>query len=362
MFANVLMLQCRGFGDAIIATHLINAMGQSWEGVCVDVWASPELVPLFEGHPFVNQCYVQGVPLIRRYKFSFPSVLGTLGRLFRLRAKRYDLCINLVGDVRENLLTWLVRAKSSWSIEWQEGHPFNQLVHPGLSSLIGHIECIPATERNVYVVYKRLAAKLGCIEAWGVRTHKNVNIARQVELGKPGCRIGIHPLAGVVSKEWPIRRWNELVKRLLERGCEVAIFGAPRERPALTKAFSAWSKDGRVSIETRSLRGFLEALKDLTAFVGLDSFGIHAAYSVGVPSVLLNGANAPDVWAPPGTYVLGEGQGCEHYPCYNRPKCEGMPNEFVCIRGVSVENVMGGLKAVASAATLHDHVHRQWEA
>jgi len=349
-FERILILQCRGLGDALISTSIINSIHKTWHHVKIDIWASPEVATLFQQNPAVNHCYIQSLPIIRRYKFTWGAVARLLTAIRRLRARRYDLCMNLVGDFRENLLTSLVGAKSTWAIAWDAEHPFRRLIRPGLSWLIDYNEYITRETVNVYAVYKLVAKNLGCRDASAHEVGRSDTASAQIEA--VGKKVGIHPLAGQACREWPFDSWNALIEGILQLGFDVIVFGEASRRDFLENAFTEWRQEPRVVIETHKLTEFMNRLAGMVAFVGLDSFAIHAAHMLGVPSVMINGANNPACWAPPGTQVLGDGGGCRAYPCYNSPKCIGTEGEYVCIREIKVSEVLAALKVKLAVAHL----------
>lgn len=343
------MVQCRGLGDAVISTSLINSIHESWPGVQIDVWASPMLKPVFDMHPHVNKCLLQPFPLIGRHRGTWFSLMDMVGVLRGIRSEHYDLCLNTVGDVRENILTRLAGAKATLSVVWDEHHPFRQLIRPGLSRLIRQNVEIPMESVNIYGVLEQIAASLGCkhMAAAGFEGAKSGSEPKGEYAG--GMRIVIHPLAGHPSREWPIDKWNELVAELVAGGHRVVIVGDPSKRRELKEKFATWRLEPRVSIVTDNVSGFLDVLRQAEAFIGLDSFGAHAAYSVGLPVVMINGSNDPRVWAPPGAEVVGDGGGCKNYPCYNRPKCVSTDAEYACVQSVETLEVMSALRNLTRA-------------
>ena len=274
-FETILILQCRGLGDALISTSIINAIHKSWRNAKIDIWASPEIAVLFQDNPAVNRCYIQSLPIIRRYKFTWSSVTGFITAIRSLRARRYDLCMNLVGDFRENLLTSLVGAKTTWAIAWDTGHPFRKIIRPGLSWLIGHNEYISKDIENIYDVYNQVAVSMGAgdasdIGSWGQKVFSPEN-------GMARKRVAIHPLAGQACREWQFEKWNRLVEGILEMGCDVAICAEAGKHNFLDRAFEEWINEPRVVIHAGGVREFFRMLASAVAFVGLDSFGVHAA-------------------------------------------------------------------------------------
>jgi heptosyltransferase-3 len=98
--------------------------------------------------------------------------------------------------------------------------------------------------------------------------------------------------------------------------------------------------DPGVEIVTGALGDFFRSLEGVRAFVGLDSFGVHAAHAIGTPAIMLNGANIATVWTPPGARVLSNAAPPACYPCMNRPTCLRDDHPYSCIREIPVSSVM----------------------
>jgi heptosyltransferase-3 len=126
------------------------------------------------------------------------------------------------------------------------------------------------------------------------------------------------------------------VVKLTDRGIAVTLFGAPAEEGRLRNIFGGLN----VEFSCTTLRGFSARLLTLDLFIGLDSFGGHVAYLCGIPSIILTGSNDPELWLPPNAKAVFSSGGCPHWPCYNKPRCRGRTDEFICIKSVTVEDLI----------------------
>jgi heptosyltransferase III len=78
----------------------------------------------------------------------------------------------------------------------------------------------------------------------------------------------------------------------------------------------------------------------LDALIGLDSFSVHMASSLGVPTVLLNGPNDPRVFSPLSSRVVNCPGVCPAQPCFGRPSCAGTDHEYVCMQSIPTQQVL----------------------
>jgi ADP-heptose:LPS heptosyltransferase len=140
-----------------------------------------------------------------------------------------------------------------------------------------------------------------------------------------------------------MERWRALVGLIREQGRPVLIFGAPAERERLAADF-AGLLGPQVRLATGGLDEFFAELCGLDAFVGLDSFGVHAAQAIGVPCLMLNGGMLAALVAPPDALLVDGGEGLPCHPCYNRPSCEASEQPYRCMRALPESRVMLGLR------------------
>jgi heptosyltransferase III len=118
--------------------------------------------------------------------------------------------------------------------------------------------------------------------------------------------IALHPGSGSPKKNWPAKRWDELIRRL--PGPILVILGeAELERGGKAPSF-ACTKNVRTAANL-PLEQLVDELNRCRLFIGHDSGVSHLAAACGLPCVLLFGPTDPDVWAPqsPSVRVLHKG-------------------------------------------------------
>jgi heptosyltransferase-2/heptosyltransferase-3 len=113
------------------------------------------------------------------------------------------------------------------------------------------------------------------------------------------------------DKAWPVENWVELIRRVLSTLPEarVLLCGAPQEGGLLREiAGSVGSPD--VLAAELTLRQLLALSEGAHSMVSVDTGPAHAAAALGLPLVVLFGAESPRVWLPrssSGSAVLGLG-------------------------------------------------------
>jgi heptosyltransferase-3 len=338
----ILITQARNLGDAVIGTGLINSLGKSFPDSEIHLFSRPTFKEVFRGNPYIHQHHSAHFPIGTAKQMSFGNAIGLLRQIIALRKYRFDLCINNTGDFRENFICWLTRPRKNVSVVWEEGHRLAAIFRPGLTGLLDQKVQIPKSVENIYDVQDEMAKALGC---------KFIEPAR-IFIEKPATRsatnrvIGIHPAASQESKLWPWERWRELIQILRRDGFLICLFCAPNEKETVeSHLLSKLSPEG-ISLHVSKLDGFFLKLQEMNLLVGLDSFSVHAANALGVPSVILNGANDIVAWAPPTSKFIAKGEICPHFPCFNKAPCSQSPLPYQCMEVIEVGEVVQKIRLI----------------
>jgi heptosyltransferase-3 len=335
----ILLLEFRGFGDAIIKTSLLISLAKSFPNMKIDLFARSSFKDIFANNPYVNEAYFGELPMLRGDRFNFVHSMDFLHSLVKLRKNKYDICLNSIGDFRENTIGFLINPQNNISVLWEKGHPFNHLIRAGGTYLTRNHIFIPKNIVNVYEINYFIVKALGgkCFLPSKLYV-KNYNENR---LRKAPQIIGIHPLARQACRLWDFEKWCLLCEKLREWGFVVWVFCASVEKNFIQEKFGRVLKGEDITIQAGSLSDFFEKLLQIDLLIGLDSLSIHAAYACNVPSIMLAGPNDYLGWnVPPNSQLVHKNGSCKHYPCFNRPKCEGEYYRYNCMESIQVEDVI----------------------
>lgn len=334
----VLVLEARNLGDAVVGTALVNSLGASFPDAELHLWTRPTFRELFQGNPHVDRQHHAHFPMGTIKQFGARACWQLVRSVLAVRRECFDLCVNTAGDFRENLLGRLSGSRENAAVVWAPGHRYLRLVRPGLLGLVNRPVPVPADVFNVYAVHDHLARALGCTQMRG----PSLPVEPEPRISGPRM-LGVHPYASQRSKLWPWENWRALIPRLRRGGHQVRIFCAPSERAVVEQELRPCLAENGVALLVGSLREFFQRVAAMDLLIALDSFSVHAAYALGTPSVLLNGANDIAVWEPPNSTALSKGGICPWFPCYNKPRCQQTPTPFVCMTALGVEEVLSAV-------------------
>lgn len=228
---------------------------------------------------------------------------------------------------------------------WERGHLFKKKMNDrGAHYFAGCCVWIPAWYAGYYESMQYFAEQLG------MRGLTWQNSAAKGGADHILSKIVIHPGASHPSRRWPRERWTELLQRLAERGFHVTLIGAEQERTFLLQIVGEQIARAGVKVVTGNIDSVMHCLSMADVLIGMDSFSVHAAYSAGVPAVVLNGSADTRVLAPPRSEPLSAGHLCQAYPCYYRYPCRGKEDEYICSRGIEVEEVLAAVNTILTRA------------
>lgn len=112
--------------------------------------------------------------------------------------------------------------------------------------------------------------------------------------------VAIHPGSGSEAKNWPLERFVELARALLEPDEKrwLLLVGGEADEERVTQLAAVLPNDRMKAIKNLPLTKLASVLQNCALFIGHDSGISHLAAAVGTPCLLLFGPTDPAVWAP----------------------------------------------------------------
>jgi heptosyltransferase III len=324
-----LILAMRHMGDAVIASGFVNALRHQYPGMKIHILGRPELREVFAAFASFDEYIGVDLPVYGHHRRAAADLHKAISIALVVRKRKYTYCINLVGDIRENLIGLISGAKWNVGPVWGKNHLFRKKMTPGTAWWITNrgIE-IPEKYSNLYDSLQHFARSLGL---QGLEWRRRPERAR----GAQGPQtIALHPGASHPSRHWPKEKWRDVIKRLDDGGYRMILLGSPHERTELLSAFGEELAACDVEVRTGDLQDLISTLANVDLVVGMDSLSAHVAHSLGVPVVVLNGSAPPSIMTPPGSIALSTGHLCNDFPCYYAFPCAGKDGEYRCCRGI----------------------------
>jgi lipopolysaccharide heptosyltransferase II len=348
----VLLLRLERIGDLLMSVGAITELRRRLPDATIDLvvgsWneALARLLP-------VSRVEVLDAPWLARG--AARGTLGhMLGRAASWRGRRYDLAINLEGDIRSNLLPWTAGAKRRVGFGIAGGGPLLTDVVP--YDATRHVAANLATlvERSLDLPAGSVPAppSAAALDAARIVLPDRARASARASLEQlaggrlPASLLALHTPGGRAIKQWPADRFADAAVRLArEMDAAVVLTGGPEDRAIVDEAA------GRLAqANVRTLR--LDAPSDLVILAGIlaqcrllltgDTGPMHLAAAVGTPVVAVFGPSMPWRYAP---LVAGHRIVRVDLPCSPCNRIRQPPERCVghtpdCLVGVTTEMVV----------------------
>ncbi len=283
-FQRILVSRLRFLGDVLLTTPLVRRLREVFPRAEIVYLTEAAYAPLLAHNPHLDEVLA----------YSPHASAAAQAQFYRgLRRRRFDLAIDLFGNPRTALLTWLTGAPV------RVGGDFR-----GRGKLYSHRVPAAAGNPDAIAFHLRSLEMLG-IAGGDKRTEfflmpeerlwaQSFLAMQAVDPARP--LVGMHPGATWPNKRWPVSHFAELAKALLAAGVQVLLTQGPQE--ALIVAAVQQQAPGVKVLPVLSLRETAAVLARCAAFVSNDCGILHLAVAVGTPTVGLFGPSQKEIWFP----------------------------------------------------------------
>jgi lipopolysaccharide heptosyltransferase II len=319
-------------GDIVMAIPALRALRARHPASKITLVSGPWGRELLENQGVVDEFAIVRFPWAT-YDYSYANVKAMILALFKLRKARFDLGIDMRGDIRNIAFLFFTRAKRRVGYNFTGGeYLLTDVIHD--TSDLRHI-----VDHNVHII-----GRIGCTVDSMIPdlriSEAEIDSARELlrmrgGLGKK-LTIGIHPGASKPQRKWKHDRFARLADLFLEdHENRVLILQGPQDEEIVKKIAGAMKyKPLVVSLPLRQLPPVLHCCEIV---IGLDSGIVHIAAATGVPTVVLFGPAEPNrvkPFSPHARIVIKEGYSCR--PC-DQVHCVQPTNN--CMDAISVDSV-----------------------
>lgn len=372
----ILIIKLATLGDLLLATPALRALRLRYPSARIDLLTTPAAAPILADSPLVDHLYT-----LNKYTFDTPRsllrqpwrLLPVLLQLARLRRTSYDAVLlphHLTlsfGRLKYRLMLMALGARLTAGLDNGEGG-FLDLRVPDNGFGARHeaeyfqevaqaIDAqLPPGERGIHL------ADLG----WHDVCAPPASHPREA-----APLIALHPGSGGYSlaRRWPIDRYAELGRRLHEDyHARLLLIGGPEERPLVQSLLDLlghpdWVEDATGAHTPHQLA---VRLSECALFVGNDSFPMHLAATVSIPTVAIFGPSNAQAWGPytpdaPARARIVRRTDLACMPCIYRGHALGTPQGCPprpCLTELSVASVLRAAHAIYSIQPAPPHVRK----
>jgi lipopolysaccharide heptosyltransferase II len=342
VYRRILLTRMKFIGDVILTTPLLRSLRTAYPGAFISYMGERHAVSLLEGNPFLDDL----IP----FDFSRPTLIEQPRIAWALRRRKFDLAIDLFGNPRSALLTWLSGATvrvgparkgrgQLYTIQVRDdGHRKTAIAfHNQYLTAAG----IPVTSQATEIFLSDAERREARIYLRWLLEGKE---------GTPGDPpiLALHPGATWPAKRWLPERFGSLADLAAARlGARVILIGGPNDGPVVEETLRS-TVSNVVRLPVLPLRPLAAVLSHCAAVVANDAGPMHIAAALGIPTIGIFGPGEEDIWFPydaaAGHRPLRKDVVC--HPCHldvcNRPG-EGY---MECMKNLTLDEVFVSLQSI----------------
>lgn len=335
-----------GLGDAICYVPSLVAIRNEYPDALIVALTNSAGRPIIEG----TQLNIETIVYDRNQS---GGLLNTLGTLWRIRKKRFDLVISrgLPNSYRIPLLAFLSGAKARVGGS-SERLRFLYNYRIKLDDKVHIVEKYRQLLRGVGLEtphvghYPRLEpVKKDRDSAMRIWEEAGISASKKVVGFAAGSDGAIRGKWDPNLKRWGAENYARVAQWLIcEQNCQVVMFGVKNEE-YITNEISALAAVNIINLCGKTSVGELEWLvRKCDLMICGDTGVMHLAVALGTPVVALYGPTDPLIWGPIGQMhqvLIGNAQ-CA--PCYPIPTCES--TECLAMKALNSQQVISTIDII----------------
>lgn len=281
----ILIIRLRFMGDVLLTTPVIKSLHVNYPDAYISYLTEKNYFDVLSGNPYINEI----LTLDTDNKF-----LSQLELIMKIRKEKFDLVIDLFGNPRSALITFLSKARYRLGFEFRgRKYAYN----------------IISDEKNIKSiidVYLNTLKKIGIDhpgkELYFPITPQYENYALKYfsenSINSDKLIVGLNPGASHPSKQWGDKKFALLAEKLIERyNAQLIIFEGPKEKKLAGEIAKLINK--KVSIaKDINLKQLGDLIKKCKVFITNDAGPMHIAAAVGTKTIALFGQGEPEIWFP----------------------------------------------------------------
>jgi len=335
--SRALFIRIRNLGEAALDTANLRALKHFRPDLQITTLVEAIYTDLYAADP-----EIEAIPLPRSAKDKRSSLAARLNVIGEIRRRNFAAVINLHGGPTSAQLTFLSGARHrAGASHFRNGYAYNLRIPPA-EEILGRKDL--HTVECQFGQFKWLGLPGGEPEP----THLYVAPQFRQSVGAALREAGIDaerpyallaPANEFYTKRWAPERYATIAEKLIARGFQIVMTGAPTEEQRAQLAdVQAATKHRLASLSSLGIGELVAVIAGAKLFVGNDSGPAHIAAAVKTPLVVLFGPASSVRWSPwraPSVLVQN------YFPCNPCAMytCEAF-DEPECIRSITVDQVM----------------------
>ncbi len=331
-FRRILIIQTASIGDVILATPVIGQLHHNFPGAEIDFLLKKGIEGVFSGHPFLNEVIIwdKNHSKYRNYVKIIKAV----------RAKRYDLVINIQRFFTSGLITALSGARYKAGFD---KNPLSLTFTHKVKHVLGSKENpVHETSRNLLLIHAFCSPNQAEMKLYPAESDY-LSVAEWTA----EKYITISPASLWFTKQYPAEKWLELIQAL-DHTTRIYLLGSKADASLCQELVS---KAGRDRIE--NLAGKLTFLQSAALMKSAamnyvnDSAPMHLASAVNAPVAAVFCSTVPEFGFGPlseKSVIIETKENLACRPCGLHGKKACPEKHFKCAMSISMEQMLRAME------------------
>lgn len=331
-YKKILVFEFWSIGDIVMMTSIIGALKTRFPDSSIDILCKPSGSEILKQDPRINKILIYDFPWTafkNKYNLLKWDWKGMWSCIKKAKSESYDLILDARGDIRNNIVSFLIRARKRVGYDWTGGGFFltdvvrfdykNKHRIDAWAALLTYLGVDTGILRpQIFISQKAQSWAVDFLESKGVK--------------KGELLIGIHPGARIKTRCWPLDRFAEVGEYLINKQkAKLFIFIEPE---GYGENISLKGEYFKIKVPMQEL---IALIKKMDLLICNDSGAMHMATAVGTPVVAIFGPQNPVWFGPYGndhSVVIKKDMECR--PCFDYCKFK----EPLCTDAVTVSEVL----------------------
>lgn len=344
-YRRILITRMKFIGDIVLTTPLLRSVRNACPGAFLAYLGDAAAVSLLEGNP----CLDEIIP----FDFGRPTWYEQPRVTWLLRRREFDLAIDLFGNPRSALLTYLSGARFRVGPDRKgRGRLYSvRVADDGLpkSAIAFHNQSLQAA--GIQPTAERTEIFLGEPELQAAAAFLSQADEQGPSVDVAQTLVGIHPGATWPAKMWLPNRFSLLANRLRsEMGIDVVLTAGRNDDAVVDQVRKGITSPVRV-VRGLPLRQLAAVLGRFSAYVANDCGPMHISVAVGTPTIGIFGPGEENIWFPyrgeDGHHALRKDVLC--HPCHLDVCNRSGGGHMECMKKLDVDEVIEAVRRSLSA-------------
>lgn len=335
---SILIIELWGIGDLIMMSSVLKPLRERYPQARISLLAKDISRELFAHSPNIYDFIIFDFPWTRfrnkyaLWKWPWPGLLGTINTL---RRRKFDLVLDARGDIRNNLLSFLISGKRRIGYSYTGGGYFltDALLPKGKNrhrvdtwlDLLSHLGIeADKYKPSLYITQEE------------EKTARNFLINQGIKNGE--LLVGIHPGAKIKSRCWPLANFAAVAEHIRDTfGAKIIVFMEPE------------GYGEEIPIKGDFIKAKIP-LREMTCLVKLvdllvcnDSGAMHIATAVDTKTLSIFGPGDYKRIGPYGTgHAIVADNEVKCRPCFDSCKHD----KALCLDKISVDMVVNAANSI----------------